>query len=108
MINNYKNMGISGIRKEKISQNHFIRSDLMMTDLKMLRDADISACNAEELVDLRNVTVNKRMPSDERTSDFIGQIRNPYLFKVDDTLVKVEFGDGKDFSELLADVILAG
>ena len=80
----------------------------MTKDLKMLRDADISACNAEELIDLRNVTVDKKMSSDDRTSDFIEQVRNPYLFRVDDTVVKVEFGDGKDFSELLVDVIIAG
>ena len=60
------------------------------------------------MIDLRNVTVNKKMPSNERTSDFIEQVRNPYLFRVDDTVVKVEFGDGKDFSELLVDVIIAG
>lgn len=108
MLLNRNVKNISGMKAEKSSQNHFIRSDLMTKDLKMLRNAEISACNAEELIDLRNVTVNKKMPSDERTSDFIEQVRNPYLFRVDDTVVKVEFGDGKDFSELLVDVIIAG
>lgn len=98
----------NGITTLISSKNHFIRSDLTLNDLEMLRNADISACNAEKLVDLRNVTVNKRMPLDERTSNFIEQVRNPYLFKVDNTLVKVEFGSGKDFAEMLTDVIMAG
>jgi len=79
-----------------------------MYDIKMLRNADISTCNADELVDLRNVTTNRKTPLNRRADDFIAQVGNPYLFKVDDVVVKVEFGDGKDFSEILTDVILAG
>lgn len=77
-------------------------------NLKELRNADIFTCNADELVDLRNVEVNKKAPLSRRTDDFIAQVRNPYLFKVGETVVKVEFGGGKDFSELLTDVIQAG
>ena len=58
MLLNRNVKNISGMKAEKSSQNHFIRSDLMTKDLKMLRNAEISACNAEELIDLRNVTVN--------------------------------------------------
>lgn len=79
-----------------------------MTDLEMLRKADITACNADELVDLRNVTVAAEKPAGERTDDYIRQVKNPYLFRIDSTVVKVEFGNGKDFSEILTDVILAG
>lgn len=79
-----------------------------MTDYKMLRNADISACNVNEIVDLRNVKVDRKTPLKRRTGDFVVQVVNPYLFKVDDIVVKVEFGDGKDFSEILTDIILAG
>ncbi len=79
-----------------------------MNDLKTLRKADISACNADELVDLRNVTVSRKKPFNGRISDYIGQVRNPYLFRVGKTVVKVEFGDGKDFADMLTNVILAG
>lgn len=77
-------------------------------NLNDLRNADFSTCNAEELADLRNVTVNREKPFNERTSDYIGQVRNPYLFRVGSTAVKVEFGTGKDFAEMLSDIILAG
>ncbi len=79
-----------------------------MNDIEMLRNADVSACNAEELIDLRNVKVNRKMPLNRRTSDFIAQSGNPYLFRVDDVVVKIAFGNGKDFSEILTDAILAG
>lgn len=74
----------------------------------MLRNADISVCNIDELVDLRNINVNRKAPINCRAGDFIVQTGNPYLFKVDDMIVKIAFGDGKDFSEILTDVILAG
>ncbi len=79
-----------------------------MNNLKYLRSADILTCNADELIDLRSVKTNRKMPLNRRADDFIAQVGNPYLFKVDDIVVKVEFGDGKDFSEILTDVILAG
>ena len=107
MSHNLKTINVTGIKNEKISKNHFVRSDLV-NDLKCLRNADISACNADELVDLRNVEVNPKASLNRRTDDFIAQVGNPYLFRVNDVVVKVEFGDGKDFSEMLTDVIVAG
>ena len=108
MSHNLKTINVTGIKNEKISKNHFIRSDLTVNDLKHLRNVDISACSADELVDLRSVEVNPKVSLNRRADDFIAQLGNPYLFRVDDIVVKVEFGDGKDFSEILTDVILAG
>lgn len=108
MSHNLKTINVTGIKNGKITKNHFVRSDLTVNDLKYLRNADISACNADELVDLRNVEVNPKASLNRRADDFIAQVGNPYLFRVDDVVVKVEFGDGKDFSEILTDVILAG
>ena len=47
----------------------------------------------EELVDIRNVKIDRTLPSDERIRSFIEQIKNPYCFKVGDTVVKVSFAD---------------
>ena len=47
----------------------------------------------EELVDIRTVKIDRNLPSDERIRSFIEQIKNPYCFKVGDTVVKVSFAD---------------
>lgn len=47
----------------------------------------------DELVDIRNVKIDRNLPSDERIRSFIEQIKNPYCFKVGDTVVKVSFAD---------------
>lgn len=105
--NNSKN--VFGIGNGKNSKNHFVRSDETMNDLmKTFRNADILTCNSDELVDLRNVKMNRKKPLGNRADDYFAQVGNPYLFRVDDVVVKVEFGDGKDFSEILTNVILAG
>jgi hypothetical protein len=79
-----------------------------MSDLKKLSNADVSDCDIDELVDLRSIDIKRNLPLERRADDFMAQVGNPYLFRVDDVVVKVEFGDGKDFSEILTDVILAG
>lgn len=74
----------------------------------IFRNADISACNADEPVDLKNVSVGREKPLNERADDYIRQVRNPYLFRVGSTVVKVEFGNGGDFVSLLSEAILTG
>ncbi len=108
MVRNHNSSNVQRITENKSSQNHSVRSDLTVNNLKALRDADISACNADKLIDLSNVKVKRKLPLNRRADDFIAQVGNPYLFRVDDVVVKVEFGDGKDFSEMLTDVIIAG
>lgn len=107
ILNNYSS-SIRRITENKSPKNHSVRSDTMLNNLKALRNADISTCNADELIDLRSVKTNRKMPLNRRADDFIAQVGNPYLFKVDDVVVKVEFGDGKCFSEILTDVMVAG
>lgn len=107
MPNCYNSENVFGIENEKNPKNYSVRSDSGLNDYEMLRNADISVCNADELVDLRNIKIKRKAALKHRTDDFIAQVGNPYLFKVDDVVVKVEFSGGKDFSEVLADAIVA-
>ncbi|MCC8029991.1 MAG: hypothetical protein LIO75_09420 [Lachnospiraceae bacterium] len=47
----------------------------------------------EQLVDIRDVTIDRSLPGDERLKSFVEQIKNPYLFKVGGTVVKVSFAN---------------
>ena len=77
-------------------------------DLINFKTAAIADYSKDSLVDLRDVKIDSGKSVPEKMNDYFEQIKNPYLFKVGDTVVKVEFGDGKDFSDILTDVILAG
>ena len=61
--------------------------------LDQMRDTDVRTVNLDELVDIRDVTVNTSLPKDERLLDYLAQIKNPYCFKHGKTVVKVSFAD---------------
>ena len=48
---------------------------------------------AEELVDIRTVSVDMELPKEERISEFVRQIKNPYLFKCGEFVVKASFSE---------------
>ena len=76
-------------------------------DLNGLKNIGIEQCERDQLVDLRSVSIDKSLPVPERISAFIKQIKNPYLFKVDDVTVKVEFSSGKSLEDAVLSFLLA-
>ena len=77
------------------------------TEMNCLKNIDIKQCEADQLVDLRSVSIDKSRPVPERMCSFVKQIKNPYLFKVDDITVKVEFSSGKSLEDSLLTFLLA-
>lgn len=77
------------------------------TELDRLKNMDIEQCESDQLVDLRFVSIDKSIPVPERMRSFVKQIKNPYLFKVDDITVKVEFSSGKSLEDSLLSFLLA-
>ena len=49
--------------------------------------------NSSELVDIRNVSVDKTMPKHERIMEYIRQIKNPYKFKCGKFTVTARFAE---------------
>ena len=47
----------------------------------------------EQLVDIRDVKIDRTLPTEERIRSFVEQIRDPYKFKVGDVVVKVLFAN---------------
>lgn len=56
--------------------------------------------NIDDLVDIRNIKINVNQPIQEKIVDFVKQVKNPYLFKVGDVVVRVNFNNnGSTFQE---------
>ena len=51
--------------------------------------------NLSELVDIRDVVIDKSMTLEERVKSYVEQIKDPYCFKVGDVVVRVSYA-GKD------------
>ena len=61
--------------------------------LKICRDIDLSEVNINEVDDLNDIRISRRKSKEERIIDFISKTKNPYIFKVNGRLVKIEFTD---------------
>ena len=49
--------------------------------------------NLAELVDIRDVVIDKSLTLEERVRSYVEQIRDPYCFKVGDVVVRVSYAD---------------
>ena len=59
----------------------------------MTKGEAVYAATADQLVDIRDVKIDRSLPSEERIKSFIEQIKNPYRFKVGNTVVRVSFAN---------------
>ena len=62
--------------------------------------------HTDELVDIRDVSVDKNLPKEERIAAFIRQIKNPYRFRCGDFVVNACFaGNGVTLEECLQGIL---
>ena len=47
----------------------------------------------ESLVDIRDGKIDRSKPVEERMKSYVEQIKNPYLFKVGNTIVRVSYAN---------------
>ncbi|MBR1445051.1 MAG: hypothetical protein IJ583_16145 [Firmicutes bacterium] len=67
-----------------------------------MQNVDLMTVDKSELVDIRNVKVNKDLDIKERIADYVNQIKNPYCFLCGDVVVKVSYNEnGKPLENLL-------
>lgn len=65
-----------------------------------------SRIHTDELVDIRDVSVDKNLPKEERIAAFIRQIKNPYRFRCGDFVVNACFaGNGVTLEECLQGIL---
>ena len=76
--------------------------------LEQQRNSDIMACDPNLLVDLREVQIDTALPVRKRMEQFIRQVGNPYLFKVDGIVVKASYLPqvGRSLSDVLPGLLI--
>ena len=60
-------------------------------DLERLRSVNPDEVDRSELVDIRDITVESQLPTEERIADFVKKIKNPYLCKCGNIVVQSVF-----------------
>lgn len=61
--------------------------------LVALSKTDIKGVNPIFLKDITKLTIDPNNPLEERVEQYIDYIKNPYLFLVDDTVVKISYNN---------------
>ena len=62
-------------------------------DLVRMKDMDIREADREALADILKIEIDKDLSDTEKKREFIGQIRNPYLYRQGEYVVKLSFAD---------------
>lgn len=59
-------------------------------------------CNIEDFADLNVLTIDKTKPREERLLQYICEVKNPYMVRVGDMPVQIEFTGGKSIADAFA------
>ena len=65
----------------------------LIEKLEKCRNMDLSEIDINEVDELTNIKIDRRKSSEERILDFLNEVKNPYVFKVNGKLVRIRFSD---------------
>lgn len=51
--------------------------------------------NINDLTDIRDLKINQNLPVKERLSEFTEKVKNPYIFKYGDKIIKIKHSGAK-------------
>ncbi len=66
---------------------------IMLENLAEMRDMDIREANRETLADILEIKVDEDLSDTDKRKEFIRQIKNPYLYRQGEYIVKLSFAD---------------
>jgi hypothetical protein len=64
-------------------------------ELKTMENVDISTVSKQELVDIKDVHIEKHQSKEDKIKSFIDQVKNPYCYKCGNVVVKVSYDKNK-------------
>ena len=77
-----------------------------MQEIDIMKNMDISQTNPE-LIELTEIQIDESLPKQERILDFIKKIKNPYCFKCNGVMIKLEFSnEGLSFEDGMVQYLL--
>ena len=80
--------------------------DDLLENLSEMKDIDIKNIKTNDLVDIRDVSVEGNLAKPERVREFIRQIKNPYCYKYGDFVIQAEFSsNGVSLEDRLQSII---
>lgn len=75
-----------------------------MTNLEKLnifRNTDFKNCDVSNIADIRKIVIDTSKPLSDRVNSFFIDVNNPYLFKVDDVIVSIDYCGEKSLFDVM-------
>lgn len=69
--------------------------------IKICKKIEVYEVNIDDADDLSEIKICRKKSREEEILDFIGETKNPYIFKANGKLVKLEFTDNGQMKMLL-------
>lgn len=74
--------------------------------IKKSKKFGVNEVNIDDVDDLCEIKISRKKSKEEKILDFISNTKNPYIFKVNGKLVKLEFTDnGRNAEAAITNVI---
>lgn len=90
-------------KAEPLSPEMLIKEHMISKQqLQEMQLVDPKSVSKDDLVDLRDVVLDRTLPLQLRFLDFVRQVKNPYLYKVGQIEVKIDKGGSIRFTDALA------
>ena len=76
-------------------------------DHRKFLEMDFSDAKLEELADIGKIRIERKKSVEEKKRQYLNQVKNPYLVKVGDTMVKIRFANnGVSFEDAFENLLL--
>ncbi|MDE7205540.1 MAG: hypothetical protein K2O91_27385 [Lachnospiraceae bacterium] len=72
-----------------------------------MKAVDIRTVHPKELVDITKLSIDRSLEGDERKTEFIRQINNPYCYRVGNIIVKSSYSGDATLTERFQELVLA-
>lgn len=67
--------------------------------IKRCKYIEVKEVNKDDVDELSDIKISRKKSKEEKILDFISKTKNPYIFKVNGKLVKLEFTDNRTNAE---------
>ena len=70
-------------------------------------DTDFGDVDIKDMKDIRDIRIDRALPKEKRTKQYLKQVGNPYLVRVGNIKVKVRFANnGVTFEDVFEDMLM--
>ena len=66
---------------------------MCIVKVEEMRNVDVTKVDIQDLVDIKEVRVNRSLSKKNQMIDYVRQIKNPYCYKYGEYIVKIGFED---------------